>query len=168
MLCQSHVLGFRLVFNAYWHCKRHATAKGTLHMAGAARCKVLFLISVHRVTQTIAPAQSTEVTCGKPLKCREPAAMMKDHTIFCSTGLVMTGGTLNHHAEPGAIIHNVGISPPPPNRDAAAYCEIWHNEWRSRPRPNKKLGPPPGQVPVSLLIQLLMQHSLLQSRNRRV
>lgn len=37
--------------------------------------------------------------------------MMKDHTILCSTGFIMTGDTLNHHTERGGIIHYVGISP---------------------------------------------------------
>jgi hypothetical protein len=35
------------------HCKRHTTIKRTLYMAGIARCKVLFLIKVYRVTQTL-------------------------------------------------------------------------------------------------------------------
>ena len=37
--------------------------------------------------------------------------MMKNHTILCSTGFIMTGDTLNRRTERGSIIHYAGISP---------------------------------------------------------
>ncbi len=37
--------------------------------------------------------------------------MMKDLTILCSTGFIMTGDTLNRRTERGGIIHYVGINP---------------------------------------------------------
>ena len=66
-----------------WHCKRHTTIKRTKYKVGMTRCKVLFLVKVHCVAQTLSSCKITELTYGKLLKCREPAAMMKGHTILC-------------------------------------------------------------------------------------
>ncbi len=97
--------------------------------------------------------KGSELTCGKPLICRKPAVMKKDHTILCSTGFIITGNTLNRRTERGGIIHYVGISPlnpqkieMPPSANVRgdlcfdlSLCQI-------------KLGPPLGRSQFLLLI----------------
>jgi hypothetical protein len=38
--------------------------------------------------------QSIELTCGKPLKCRESAAILTDYAILCSSGLILINSYL--------------------------------------------------------------------------
>ncbi|MFC1781136.1 ferritin family protein [Planctomycetota bacterium] len=49
-------------------CKRHATIKRTLYMAGITRCKMLFLIKLHRVTQSLSSCKKYSIDLRKTVK----------------------------------------------------------------------------------------------------
>ena len=49
-------------------CKKHTTIKRTICLAGITRCKVLFLIEVHRVTQTLSSCKKCRIDLRKTAK----------------------------------------------------------------------------------------------------